>query len=210
MDLFLQIESFVEQSMSDFQIEHFVVNDHITPYRKIKQIVIEIRTRMENKASAMLDEEETKIKIEQLQDENEPYPQGPYHARLREVEIQRLQFQLNRKQHQIALVDREIKVFDDALAEISKQMGGDTVVIEKITSKEFRNAGEAEYWEKRLSRNVLADLVSTGAIGKGVFETLTTLPDGTVERIIASAVAQNTQLHLNLEKIRDDHLIAVN
>jgi hypothetical protein len=210
MDLFLQIESHIEQSMSDFQIENFVVNDHITPYRKIKQIVIEIRTRMENKASAMLDEEETKIKIEQAQHELKSDTPGSFNTRLREVEIQRLQFQLNRKQHQIALIDREIAVFDKSLAEISAQLGGDAAVIEKIASKEFRDAGEAEYWERRLSRNVLADLLSTGTIGKGVFETLTTLPDGTVTRIIGNAVAQNTQIHLSLDKMRDDHLIAVN
>ncbi len=210
MDLFLQIERHIEQSMSDFQIENFVVNDHITPYRKLKQIVIELRTRMENKASAMLDEEELKIKIEQLQDPTEPYPQGPYHARLRDVELQRQQFQLNRKQHQIALIDREIAIFNKALADISAQMGGDDAVIANIENKSFRDAGEAEYWEKRLARNALADLVATGTISKGVFETLATLPDGTVERVLTSAVAQNAQLHLNLEKKRDEYLISVN
>ena len=210
MDLFLKVEGCIEQSMSDFQIENFVVNDHITPYRKIKQIVIEIRTRMENKASAMLDEEEAKIKLEMLEEELTTDVVGSYKARLRQVEIERQKFHLNRKQHQLALIENELNVFNRAFLAIAAQLGTDEEVVAKLTSKEFRDIGEAEYWEKRLARNALADLLATGTLSKGVFETLTTLPDGTVEKIISQAVAQNAQLHLNLEKKRDEYLISVN
>lgn len=210
MDLFLAIENSIEQSMSDFQISHFVVNDHITPYRKIKQVVIEIRSRMENKASAMLDAEELQIKLEQLEFELTQSTPSSFAARLSEVELERLKFQRNRKQHQLALIDRELAVFNELLTTLAADLGGPENAIRQIKSKDFRDAGEAEYWEKRLARNVLADLFATGTIGKGLFETLTTLPEGTAERIIAAAVVQNTDLHLTLEQKRDEHLIAIN
>jgi hypothetical protein len=209
MKLFFDIESSIEQSMSDYQITNFVVNDHITPYRRLKQVVIELRSRIENRASCILDLEEITIKLEQLNEELGALEDG-YAKRLKTVDLRRQQFQQNRKNMQLKLIDHEVEVFEAELAKLSAEFGGDEQLVRLVQDKAFRDAGEEQYWEKRLTRNLIADLFSTGRISKGVYETLAALPMEKFENILIGATIENIQIQKSLEDARDKFLIESN
>lgn len=208
LDVFYKAQECIEHSMSEFQINQFVIEDHITQYRKVKQIVIELRSRLENKAMAEFDLREIELEAERLQHklENSVYD-DEFARRKDEINLERQQYQVDRKQAQLQLHEREIGVFTKAFEKIVDEMGGEELFLEKITDNNYRDVEEQNYWTAKLSRSLQGDLISTGVISRGIFETIVNLPKEQQKLIYENAIKGQIALGQQLDDQKDSLLV---
>jgi len=84
-----QVKDLIEKipsTMSQYQIENFVVQDKITDFRMLKQLLLELSVRYSNKENYELDLEEKEVELEKLKEElNNLFKR--YDRKLKEIEI---------------------------------------------------------------------------------------------------------------------------
>lgn len=189
LDTYFSVEKFFTVGMSEFQMKNFVINDHITPYRKLKQAVIEARVRLENITSYGFDLEEIIIKHDDAYKRSLNKNLEIKEQRLAEVEIRRLEFERDRKQLLIEQLKSEAKFFLTQIEEIARQnYGGVNALVGKLQSSEFISAGEKEFWTEKLTRGAISDLVNYGTLSKGIFESILCLGSEEALGVISKAI----------------------
>lgn len=65
-NLLTKLDQYFTVGMTPFQMRNFVINDFMTAYRQMRQIIIEMKTRISNKTSVEFDIEELEIEIAEL------------------------------------------------------------------------------------------------------------------------------------------------
>lgn len=208
LEVFYKAQECIEHSMSEFQIKQFVVEDHITPYRKVKQVVIELRSRLENKTMAEFERDEIQIDIDRLEHELEfNVFANEFARRKHELELTKQKYMLDRKQSQLDLHEREIRVFMESFEKLVNEYGGEETFLEQITDAEYRNEEEKNYWTEKLARGLVGDLVSTGVISRGIYETVVNLPKEQQTLIYDKAIKTQMAIVHELEQSKDQFLV---
>jgi len=208
-DLVLKLNQYFSPGMTPFQMEYFVVEDFQTPYRKIRQAVVEIRSRVENKQAIEFDIEEADIKILQI-DDKILYAIDDYETRLLKVDQNRLKFQIERKKAIINQINFEISSFISFLEQIAvAEYGSIDELMKNLTDVNFHIEQEKNYWTKKLSRSVASDLINFGTVTKGVIESVQNLPISQQTNILNSAMDSNLKFLSNLNLAKDTSLLAL-
>lgn len=206
IELFLQLEPLISNGMSVFQMEKFVINDSITPYRRLRQSLVEAKARLETIANLELDLEEVelrKLKAEQEMDQLEGVDK-----KLKHIEVRRFGFEVNRKiVHKSQLVS-EAEFFLKTLTNIvNTELGGVEKTVDLLNDPEFHRSSEEDYWTNRLARSAFSDFINYGTIGKGTVESMACLTIEQQKEIINHAVSQQLELTSLLDTGRDNILI---
>lgn len=204
--LFSQLEPHINNGMSMFQMEKFVINESITPFRKLRQAFIEGKARLENLATESLEIEEAEIKKKML--ENELSSSDGLEKNLKEVELKRAELALNRMKLHHQQLKKEADFFLNVVNNIvNDDFGGIESAIEKLSDPNFYNQQESHFWTEKLSRSVFADLVNFGTITKGLSESICCLPIEQQKLIFSKAISQQEILSNLLETTRDMLLV---
>jgi hypothetical protein len=187
-------------------MEKFVVNDSITPFRKLRQAFIEGKARIENLANNALDIEELEIKKQIV--ELELVSLSEIEKKLKTIEIKKYDLNINRMQlHRIQLT-KEAEFFLNIVNEIiNNEFGGIDHAIEKLNDSDFYYQQESDFWTEKLARSVFADLVNFGTITKGLSESISCLSIDQQKLIFAQAIGQQETLSALLETTRDTLLV---
>jgi hypothetical protein len=206
IELFLQIEPLISNGMSIFQMDKFVMNDSITPYRKLRQSLIEAKARLESLSSLDLDLEEVrlkKIKAEQEMSELQGIDQ-----QLKEIQVRRYSFEINRKETHRQQLLKEAEFFLNTLtAIVASDLGGVENAIELLSDPAYHMQSEQDFWTKKLARAAFSDFVNYGTISKGTVESMACLSVDQQKEIINLAINQQHELSLVLNETRDTVLV---
>lgn len=207
IDQYLKLEPLFTSGMSTFQMNHFVINDHITPYRKLKQAMVEARARLENITSIGFDLEELKIKRDKAHDDYLKAAKGP-DSLLLEVQVRRFDFEINRKEALIAQAKKESDFFLDIVKEIvNLEFGSTDDAVLKLSSEVYQQDQEREFWTQKLSRSVFSDLINYGTISKGLMDSILCLPTEQQKLIVDSATQRHVEYQKQLTAGNDQALI---
>lgn len=123
-----------------FQLEHFVQNEHDTPQRKCLQLIMELKSLRDGYIIDTLEMEKIKIEINELLSTGKP---------IDKIEAMKKQYVLGTMNETMEYRQREIHTIADLLKKLPKI----------YTYQEIEEA-EQIYWEKRLTRQCMEDLVS--------------------------------------------------
>lgn len=202
ISLFLQLEPHISGGMSDFQMSNFVINDNITPYRKLRQAVIEAKARLENITYFGFDLEELEIKKE-----NAIHLTSTCDVRqlkLNELEIRRHTFEIDRKKTLLDQMKKEAVFFLTTIDTlVNTEFDGELSIIAKISSSRFQEDEESSFWVQKLSRSVFSDYVNYGTVSKGVLESIACLSTEQQAAIMSNATNQHMDFNIRLHKIND-------
>ena len=134
----------IQQPRTDFQIEHFVVGQHVTEVRRWHQCVLELQIKFQNFRRGKLSEEKLLSKIKKKEAA----------GKIRRAE----ELRIDLEDLQLAMLGavNELK----CLWAIYKSFP-------RAFTREEINAAEAEYWQKRLTMQARHDLESDGRIAIG-------------------------------------------
>lgn len=123
-----------------FQLEHFVQDEHDTPQRKCLQLIMELKSLRDGFIIDTLEIEKIKIEIEELLATGK---------RVDKIEAMKKQYTLGTMNEAMEYRQREMQNIVDLLKKLPKV----------YTYEEIENA-EQGYWEKRLSRQCMEDMLS--------------------------------------------------
>ena len=205
LELFLKLEPLTNGGMSIFQMQHFVINENITPYRKLRQAIIELRARLEVLAGSQLDFEEAELKKQKLIEEKEALT--GIDQKLKDVEIRRIDLIFNRRSTQLAQYEKEAQFFVDTVAKLTDEVGGFDNAQEILSSPEASNQEEEDYWTKRLARGMYSDFINYGTVGKGTLESIVALPIEQQHKIVNLALTNQADFSRLLNNTKDALLV---
>jgi hypothetical protein len=205
LDLFLKLEPLTSGGMSIFQMQNFVINENITPYRKLRQAIIELRARLEVLTSSQLDFEESELKRQKLIEERDLLT--GIDQKLKDIEIRRLDLVFNRRSTQLAQYEKEAEFFVDMVRKITDEVGGFEKAQEVLSDPTLYNQTEEDYWTKRLARGMYSDFVNFGTVTKGVLESIVALPVEQQHKIVNIALANQDEFSQLLNNTRDALLV---
>ncbi len=205
LELFLKLEPLTNGGMSVFQMQHFVINENITPYRKLRQAVIELRARLEVLAGSQLDFEEAELKKQKLIEEKEALT--GIDQKLKDIEIRRVDLVFNRRGTQLAQYEKEAQFFVDMITKLTDDVGGFDKAQEILNNPELLNQTEEDYWTKRLARGMYSDFINYGTVGKGTLESIVALPIEQQHKIVNLALTNQADFAELLNNTKDALLI---
>jgi len=190
----LQLDRFFTTGMTPFQMRNFVVNDFVTAYRKIRQIVVELKARYDNRAVLELDIEELQVQIDQVSARSTT---DEHQTKLNDIQRRRYQLTLQQKLGLMVQMDFEIDVFTKNLEQLIAEQGGYDVLVHQLQSPEFQDREEAQFWVEKMARNAHSDLINFGTLSKGTLDTILLLPPSDQQQVMVKALSlQNDTLQL--------------
>lgn len=208
ISLYLKLEPMFGVGMSRFQMENFVVGDSITPYRKLRQALIETRARLETITTHRFDLEEQLLKKQKAEQDLEKAT-DPIEKGLADVQVRRHEFEINRKQSIIEQLESEAKFFLAQIDQIVQvEFQGAEAAVQLLKESTTHDVKEAEFWTKKLARGAFADLINYGTISKGIMESLMCLPVEQRVQIINEAAEQHVVHTQLISQQRDLQLVS--
>ena len=181
-------------SMTQYQIDHFVVGEKMTPYRILRQILMELETRYVNLELTKKDQKIEIIKIKQLKRTLDTL-EG-FDKKIQELEIEKKELELNSISKTIFNTEYEINVLENQYKKLKEQYPDMKSV---LTDPD----GEEEYWINKFIKEAQVDIMTTGRVGKGVLDAIMSLPNEHQQFIINHAVSQATNSNVYISGIED-------
>lgn len=196
----------VDTGMSAFQIENFVINEQLTPYRQVRQALIELRARVETKAMLNLEIEELEAKVERNISIKKTTTSG-IDCRLLAIENKKYDFERERKLRMVSQLEKEATLFDSIAQQLITQHFIDQESFAKLLANKAQvNAQEAMYWEERLAKSALSDLINYNTLSKGTVDAILSLPKDMQTSILDKGLNASIRLTASLTTLKDCNL----
>jgi hypothetical protein len=175
-------------AMSEFQSKYFVVNSQVTDYRRVRQALLEIETRIGGQKQIERNMWRTSIELKLKQEEydNEPHP---LKKELVSVDIDQLTYDISVYEKKLANVKEELNTF----CEIVKTLVPDLSSLE--TFKEQNPELERDYWVTRMAKQAAMDLMTIGRISQGNMDSIAMMPLCDQEDTIKTALTYSATLN---------------
>ena len=174
--------------MSDFQSRYFVVNSQVTNYRRVRQALLEIETRLAAKKQIERNvwKAETQIKIVKRDIEKE-------HDELKK---ELLYIELDQFNYDLSVYAKKYKVCLEELENFSKIIKDIVPNVEELEKYKLHDeVEERNYWITRMAKQAALDLISQGRIGQGNLDSIAMMPLQDQEETIKAALKYNTVLN---------------
>jgi hypothetical protein len=199
----------VDTGMSPFQIEKFVINEQLTPYRQVRQALIELRARIETKAMLNLEIEELEVKV--LRNiATLSCTDDDLDRRLLEIENKKYDFERDRKVRMISQLDKEASVLNDIATQLITANFTDLETFSDLLRlPEFITAQEEDYWEERLAKSAISDLINYNTLSKGTVDAILSLPKEMQSSILDKGLNASIRLTASLTSLKDLNLAKI-
>lgn len=193
-EIFEMVESHGSWGMSDFQSRYFVVNSQVTNYRRVRQALLEIETRIAAKKQIERNRKKTEVQKKILQRDfaNEP---DELKRELILVDIEQCDYDLSVYEKKYRVCLQELEKF----AQIVKDIVPDAGTLE--TFKEHNEVEERNYWIARMAKQATMDLMTIGRIGSGNLDSIAMMPIEDQQETIKAALKYNGLLNKGITAI---------
>lgn len=199
----------VDTGMSAFQIENFVINEQLTPYRQVRQALIELRARVETKAMLNLEIEELEAKVERNISIKKITTSG-IDCRLLAIENKRYDFERERKLRMVSQLEKEATLFDSIAQQlIAKHFIDQASFAQLLANGEQVNEQERMYWEERLAKSAISDLINYSTLSKGTVDAILSLPKEMQASILDKGLSTSLRLTASLTALKDLNLAKI-
>ena len=194
-----QIIEFIGQNenslgMSDFQSRYFVVNSQVTDYRRVRQAMIEIDTRIGMLKQIQRERKKCTIKrqilIRDISNEAD------------DLKKQLLQVDVEQADWDIFMYDKKERMCQDEISKFVQMIKDMVPDIEKLKSfAEHNESEERNYWITRMAKQAAMDLNTIGRISQGNMDSILMMPLPDVNETLGLAIKYNVVLGKGLEAI---------
>jgi hypothetical protein len=193
-DVLNLVESYGGWSMSDFQSRYFVVNSQVTDYRRVRQALLEIETRIAAKKQIIRECKRSEVKLK--------IKERDIAAESQDLEKELILLDIDQLHYDISVYKKRLRVVEEELDEFAK------LVLELVPSlaeletyKEHNEELEREYWIYRMAKQASVDLVTTGRIGAGNLDSIAMMRPKDQALTIGSALLNSKNLTAGINMI---------
>lgn len=183
-EIFEMVESHGSWGMSDFQSRYFVVNSQVTNYRRVRQALLEIETRIAAKKQIERNRRKTEVQKQILQRD--------YVNESDELKRELILVDIEQCDYDLTVYDKKYRVCLEELekfAQIVKDIVPDVTTLE--TFKEHNEVEERNYWIARMAKQATMDLMTIGRIGSGNLDSIAMMPIEDQQETIKAALKYN-------------------
>ena len=180
--------------MSDFQSRYFVVNSQVTDYRRVRQAMIELDTRIGMKKQ--IDRERKKRQIQRqmiLRDiENEKD----------DLKKQMLQVDLEQADWDILMYDKKERMCQNEIDNFIRMIRDLVPNIDELKNyAKHDELQERNYWITRMAKQASLDINTIGRISQGNMDSILMMPMEDVKQTLGLAIKYNLALGKGVEAI---------
>lgn len=180
----------MEWGQSDFKSEHFVGNSQIHPYAKLKQYMLELRTREEvcETMESQMKMYDIKVKIAQKVLESQTDELTKLQAELELLENQK-DYNMHKRRMKDCYRERKqyLTLIDQFINSPENTLPDGRVISEHFNDPEFAAEMDKEYWTVRLAKQVALDFAAYGRPGTGNMDSILMLKGDQQQQVLSLA-----------------------
>jgi hypothetical protein len=194
-----------------FKLRHFVGDAQITPFAKMRQWLLEIKSREEQleRMEYEMDKLELDIEIERRNSES---TDDPLISKKFALEIRKLERELGitkRRMNDYYLERQNLVDLVNELLESEQGKTADGRSLLEVLDTEEEDEYEAEYWTNRMAKQAAMDMIFYGRINGGNMDAICMLPadqQTEVLNLCYNYAVQNQNIQLTLQQRAEDML----
>ena len=188
-----------QSGMTNYQCEHFVANTQITPWRKVRQALMELEVRyhayMENRHSLRKAELLRKKFLRSIQNV-EAEGGDDIDAGFIQIDLEKNDYDIGIWRRKLRQSELELKYFLDI---VKKYVDDDHPLEYFLTDHE---AAEKTYWIARMGKQAAMDIISYGRIGAGNMTSILDMPEEDQVKALEVAVQFSGMIGGGIDKIQ--------
>jgi hypothetical protein len=183
-------------SMSDFQSRYFVVNSQVTDYRRVRQALLEIETRIAARKQIIRDCKRSEVQLK--------IKERDLALEVRDLEKELILLDIDQLQYDISVYTKKLRIVEEELDEFAKLVLEIVPTVAELeTYKEHNEELEREYWIYRMAKQASVDMVTTGRIGAGNLDSIAMMAPGDQALTIGSALLNSKKLTAGINRIEE-------
>ena len=191
-----------------FKMEHFVGGSMLTPFKRMHQYLVELRTKQD---SFLHCEWELKKKEIELLIEEKKYKRAK-DSKVDELEAQYIELDLlnirkDCKQYRERM-KQALREKDDTLELIRElnespegKLEDGTPIMDVFGNKELEEKLEKEYWTLRMAKQCATEMLAYGKIGTGNIDAIAMLPPPQQKEILKIATDYTVRFDINMNQL---------
>lgn len=186
-----------DTGMTDYQCKHFVANSQITPYKKVKQAMMELEVRyhayQEIKASLRRAEI---MRLKWLQQKE--MVQDPLDKELIQIDIDKNDYDITIWKRKLRQSEYEMKSFLEVVKEHAQTEDQFEYYIGRNEEE------EKNYWVARMAKQAALDIIAFGRVGSGNMDSIAMMSKDDQLETLTMAVQYSGLINAGLHKISVD------
>ena len=183
-----------DSGMTEYQCRQFVANSQITPYKKVRQSMMELEVRYHayHEIKASLRKAEI-MRLKWLQ-QKEQMP-DPLDKELIQIDIDKNDYDITIWKRKLRQSEYEMKSFLDIIKEHVKSPEEFEYYLGRNEEEEKR------YWIARMAKQASLDIISFGRVGSGNMDSIAMMPQEDQLETLQMAVQYSGLINAGLHKI---------
>lgn len=180
--------------MTEYQCQQFVANSQLTPYKMVRQALLEIETRYhaytEIRNSLRKNEIYRKKLIRQIE-----ATQDELDRELLQIDLEKMDYDITIYQRKFAQSEGEMKAFIDVVKKYAKDDE------ELKPYLELNEEEEKKYWIARMGKQAALDIIAFGRVGSGNMDSIAMMPQEDQLNTLQLAVQYSGLINAGLHKV---------
>lgn len=191
-------------ALPKYKAENFVGGAQITPFAKLKQWLMELRTREDaaEHIEYLLRKKEIEIELEKQSIE---YIVEPLRKELVELSIKDMHIDLRKYKRNLKDAYRERQIFIDLIKEFLSSPEGilpdGTPMMEVFGNQLLEDKYEKEYWSVRMAKQAMLDMISYGRVGTGNLDSILMMSPEQQQEVLALTSAYTIAVDRNINEL---------
>lgn len=186
---------------TEYQNRYFVINSQVTPWRQIRQAIMEVQTRLNGLQKVTISYKRTLNDIARVKHEMEE-EENPFYKQDKQYELELLMCDKQIYMNKVQQCKYEIS----GLMRIIKEHTGGEQDFETLTktvlNKENEEVEEHKYWIARMAKQCSLDLLTTGRIQAGNLDSMLMMSPEDQAAVTDLALTYSTAMNINVGKIK--------
>ena len=191
---------------TEYQNKYFVVNSQVTPWRQMRQAVMEIQTRLNAVQKVTIQYKRTlndieRTKSEMAEEENKFYKQDKEY----ELELLYIDLQVwdNKMRQSKMEIDGLLRIIKEKLGKKPDDDYDFEELKETVLNKEIEEKEEHKYWIARMAKQSALDLLTTGRLQAGNLDSMLMMSPEDQAAVTDLALTYSTAMNINIGKLKD-------
>jgi len=191
-------------ALPKYKAENFVGGSQITPYAKLKQWLVELRSREDSVEHMEYLKRKKEIEIE-LEKEKMEFVVEPLKKELVELAIKDMNIDLRKYTRNLrdAYVERQhfIDLIREFLESDESKLPDGTSLIEVFGNPLLEGKFEKEYWSIRMAKQAMLDMISYGRIGTGNLDSILMMSPEQQQEVLALTSTYTVAVDRNVNEL---------
>ena len=186
---------------TEYQNKYFVVNSQVTPWRQIRQAIMEVQTRLNGLQKVTISYKRTLNDIARVKHEMEE-EENPFYKQDKQYELELLMCDKQIYMNKVQQCKYEIS---GLMRIIKEHTGGEQdfeTLTETVLNKENEEIEEHKYWIARMAKQCSLDLLTTGRIQAGNLDSMLMMSPEDQAAVTDLALTYSTAMNINVGKIK--------